>query len=184
MNDFFEQTGMMAIGTRMRMLSERITKESEQIFALYNIDIKPKWYPVVFSLLTEETKTVTTLAQEIGHSHVSVIKILKEMSNAGMLVEKKDKHDKRKTNITLSTYRKECIKGLKSQHLDTTIAMQHDLWLALDEFETLNKEWIEQRDIDILENPKEYIIDQGGAILIALYNNEPIGVCALVNLED
>jgi|GEM_PF-5814300 len=57
----------MAIGTRLRMLSERVTKESEKIFELYDVDIKSKWYPVIYTLFdTEESKTVTQIANEIG----------------------------------------------------------------------------------------------------------------------
>lgn len=236
MEDFFDKTGVMAIGTRLRMLSERVTKESEKIFALYNVDIKPKWYPVFFSLLQDEKpKTVTSIANEIGHSHVSVVKLVKEISKAGLLIEQKDEFDGRKTNIFLSSKGKEVAKGLEEQHKDTTIAIEkmlsntkHNLWLAIDEFEELldeqstyprvlkeqriressnvrvvefeekyqkcfeklNKQWIkeffviEEKDKYSLENPKETIINKGGVILVALYDDKPIGVCSLIKLEN
>jgi len=236
MANIFDRTGVMAIGTRLRMLSERVTSEAERIYDLYDVDIKMKWYPVVFSLLEDkEVKTVTQIANEIGHSHVSVVKIVKEMSKAGFLIEQKDEFDKRKTNIRLSELGKEKVKNLKYQHQDVTVAIEkmldnttHNLWLAIDEFEKLldekstyprvleekrnrevlnisiveyedkyaqtferlNKEWIEkyfkleEKDILSLEHPKEYILDKGGKIFIALYENKPAGVCALLKSED
>lgn len=236
MEKFFDKTGVMAIGTRLRMLSERVTKESEKIFNLYHVDIKPKWYPIVFTLLQDdEPKTVTSIASEIGHSHVSVVKIVKEMSKAGFLIETKDKFDGRKTNISLSEKGKEILAELDNQHRDTTLAIEkmltdttHNLWLAIDEFETrlnekstyprvleekrqreakkvkivnfenkylevfkkLNKEWItkyfklEDKDMKSLENPKETILKKGGKILIALYEDKPVGVCALMISEN
>jgi DNA-binding MarR family transcriptional regulator/GNAT superfamily N-acetyltransferase len=57
-------------------------------------------------------------------------------------------------------------------------------------FRTLNVEWIstyfkmEEADYKALDNPKEYILDKGGKIFVALYNNEPVGVCALIKMND
>ena len=54
-------------------------------------------------------------------------------------------------------------------------------------FRELNKEWIDQyfvmeeSDYASLDHP-EQIIDNGGFILVALYDGEPAGVCALVKL--
>ena len=57
-------------------------------------------------------------------------------------------------------------------------------------FAALNKEWIstyfkmEDADYRILDHPEEYILGNGGSIMVALYNNEPVGVCALVKMND
>ena len=56
-------------------------------------------------------------------------------------------------------------------------------------FRTLNEEWItayfrmEEADYKALDHPKEYILDKGGAILVALYKDEPVGVCALCKMD-
>lgn len=57
-------------------------------------------------------------------------------------------------------------------------------------FKALNIEWIqkyfkvEAEDLKSLDHPKSYILDKGGAILIALYAGEAVGVCALVSMDD
>ncbi|MNX94591.1 Acetyltransferase (GNAT) family protein [compost metagenome] len=57
-------------------------------------------------------------------------------------------------------------------------------------FKSLNEEWIsnffemEEADYKALDNPREYILDKGGKILVALYDNEPLGVCALIKMDD
>ncbi len=54
-------------------------------------------------------------------------------------------------------------------------------------FKELNEEWIsryfvlEEADYQSLGNPKEYILDKGGFILMARYNHEIVGTCALIN---
>jgi ribosomal protein S18 acetylase RimI-like enzyme len=58
-------------------------------------------------------------------------------------------------------------------------------------FHDLNLAWIsevyvvEDEDRAVLSDPEKYIIHNGGAILFALYNGEPIGTCALrrMNME-
>lgn len=57
-------------------------------------------------------------------------------------------------------------------------------------FRRLNLEWItlhwELEDADrlYLDHPVERIIEPGGAVLIALYEGEPVGTVALIPLED
>ena len=57
-------------------------------------------------------------------------------------------------------------------------------------FRDLNVEWIstyfkmEASDFKALENADSYILQNGGYILVALLNNEPVGVCALIKMND
>ena len=57
-------------------------------------------------------------------------------------------------------------------------------------FKTINEEWIatyfqlEEEDRKLLNDPTKYIIDNGGAILIAIIQDEPVGTCALIPMDD
>lgn len=57
-------------------------------------------------------------------------------------------------------------------------------------FKALNEEWIsayfkmEQSDYNALDNPDTYILNKGGHIIVALLDNEPVGVCALIKMND
>ena len=57
-------------------------------------------------------------------------------------------------------------------------------------FYELNQEWIlkffemEPNDFKTLENPKNYILDKGGFIFVALLDKIPVGVCALLKVSD
>ena len=59
-----------------------------------------------------------------------------------------------------------------------------------DAFRRLNEAWIsryfriEEPDTRVLEAPKENILDQGGHILVAVRDGDPIGVCALLRVDD
>ncbi|MGH1365097.1 MAG: bifunctional helix-turn-helix transcriptional regulator/GNAT family N-acetyltransferase [Calditrichia bacterium] len=57
------------------------------------------------------------------------------------------------------------------------------------DFKTVNLQWLEKffvvepKDVEILSAPQS-IIDDGGAVFSATINDEPLGVCALINLGD
>jgi GNAT superfamily N-acetyltransferase len=57
-------------------------------------------------------------------------------------------------------------------------------------FQKLNEEWIktyfkiEEPDRIALENPKKYILDRGGFIYVAILDDKPVGVCALMKRDD
>ncbi len=57
-------------------------------------------------------------------------------------------------------------------------------------FKQLNQEWIERyfkmedSDHKALDHAQEYILNTGGHIFVALDGDEPVGVCALIRMDD
>jgi DNA-binding MarR family transcriptional regulator len=233
--EFFNQVGKLALGSRLRMLTERITDDAAEIYKLYDVSLQPKWFPVFYVLSQGEARTITAIARVIGHSHPSVSKIIGEMSKKGYITEKKDKSDGRTTLVTLSPKGKTITEKIAIQYTDVNNAIEemlaqtrHDLWQALEEWEflleqktllkrvqeqkkkresqhvkivdyqpkyqkafrDLNEEWItryfkmEEADYKALDNPKSYILKNGGHIVVALYRDAPVGVCALIKMDD
>ena len=43
---------------------------------------------------------------------------------------------------------------------------------------------MEEADYIAVDNPEKYILEKGGEIFVALYKNEPVGVCALLKMLD
>lgn len=233
--DFYSKTGKMAIGSRLRILTDRITADATEIYSLYGVNIRPKWFPVLFALSDYTPKTITGIAQEIRQTHPSVSKIVKEMADERLIKEITDKADKRRTVITLSAKGRKICASLKEICGDVATAIEdisrstrNDLWKAIGEWEEqlssksllqrvkearktreadnikiisyephhqpvfrrLNEQWItqhwqlEEHDIECFDNPKESILDKGGHIFVATYNDEPVGVCALCKMDD
>ncbi|WP_373998449.1 GNAT family N-acetyltransferase [Bdellovibrio bacteriovorus] len=231
----FEQLGRVALGTRVRFFGEKIADDATKIYSLYDIDMNPKWFPVFYVLSQDEERTITSIADEIGHSHASVSKIVKEMMKARLILEKTSRQDKRRTLVSLSKSGQDMARKIEAQYLDVKAAVEelsaqskNDLWKALEEWEylfaqkslfarvaeqkkkresakveivpysrkyrsaflELNEEWIrtyfkiEQADRDALGDPEGYILKRGGFIFIALLNNKPVGVCALIKRDD
>ena len=142
--NFYSKTGKMALGTRLRKLSESITDDAAKIYQLYGVDLQPRWFPVFYLLSEQAEMPITTIANEIGHSHVSVSQIVKEMIRKGFVVEKKDKGDGRKTLVSLSRKGKDQAFKIQDQYKDVTGTVEallsqtnNDLWKAMEEWEHL-----------------------------------------------
>lgn len=158
--EFFNKIGPMAIGSRLRMLSERMTKNAANIYQLYGIDLHPKWFPVFYVLAKGEEKTITNIAQEIGHSHPSISKIVREMAKKGLIEERKGKKDARKNVISLSDAGMQIKQKILPQYEDVTKAIEkmlaqssYNLWKAIEEWEYL----LSEKDlmVRIMEQKKE-----------------------------
>jgi DNA-binding MarR family transcriptional regulator len=233
--DFYSQVGKMALGSRLRRLSEQLTDDAAQVYKMYNVALQPKWFPVFYVLSQGQDKTITAIAEEIGHSHPSVSTIIREMVKQGIVTEKKDKQDGRRNMVGLSKKGRDILTNISQQYTDVNNAIEdamqqarHDLWKAIEEwefllnqksllrrvqeqkklreskdvqivdytpayqkaFQQLNEEWItryfkmEEADHKALDNPQKSIIAKGGFILVALYQGEPVGVCAMMKMND
>lgn len=225
----------MALGSRLRLLAAKVTEDASKIYDLYNVEFSPKWFPVFFILSNDGEKTITEIANEIGHSQPSVTKIIKEMTIANLVQENLKTSDKRRNVVALTEKGKILSEEMAPQWQDVDQAVEsimneatNNLWEAIEEweflleqkslfkrveeqkkqreskeveiveyeakyqsaFKSLNEEWIstyfemEDADYKALDNPKEYILDKGGKIFVALYKNEPLGVCALLKLKN
>ncbi|MEO5890826.1 MAG: helix-turn-helix domain-containing protein, partial [Ferruginibacter sp.] len=142
--NFFNEVGKVALGSRLRMPTEKITEDAARVYRLYNVDLQPKWFPVFYALSQGEQKAITTIANEIGHSHPSVSKIISEMSAKGIVTEKKDSSDGRKNVVSLSRKGKALTAEMRYQYADVEKAIgeisaqsDHDLWKAIEEWEFL-----------------------------------------------
>lgn len=231
----FGRTGKVALGSRLRLMSAQLADDAMKIYELYDVEgFSPKWFPVFFLLSKDGEKTITEIADEIGHSQPSVTIIIKEMVKAG-LVKNLKSTDKRKNKVTLTPKATALEEKINIQCGDIDVAIEqiiseatHNLWEALEEweflldqksmykrvqeqkkiresknvqiveykpkyksaFKSLNEEWIstyfemEETDYKALNNPESYILKKGGKIFVALYKNEPLGVCALIKMND
>src|ERR1700761_5453284 len=100
--NFYDKIGKMALGSRLRRLSELLTEQAGEVYALYGTELQPKWFPVFYALSAGEEKSIMQIAQEIGHSHPSVSTIVKEMIKNGVVKASAGTADGRKNFVKLT----------------------------------------------------------------------------------
>ncbi|SMC90021.1 MarR family transcriptional regulator [Pedobacter africanus] len=97
-----DESGILALSTRLQRLSEQLRKEGFELYKAHNIDFEPKWFPVIYTLHFKPLLSVVELATEIGYTHPSTISLLKELEKEKLIRSKKDKKDERKRLILLT----------------------------------------------------------------------------------
>lgn len=107
------ESGILALSTRLQRLSEQLRKDGALIYKEFGIDFEPKWFPVIFTLHHKKILSVVEIANEIGYSHPSTISLLKELEKQKMIISKKDKSDERKRLIELSPKGLDLIEKMK-----------------------------------------------------------------------
>lgn len=176
--EFYSQVGKMAIGSRLRRLSESLTEDAAKVYALYDIALDPKWFPVFYVLSQKESASITEIAQIIGHSHPSVSQIVKEMKKRKLVTTEKGSQDARVSVVRLSEAGRQLTPDIAKQYGDVIQAVegllsetQHDLWKAIAEVEFLLshesffdrvrevRKSREQRSIQIIDYSPEFYDD-------------------------
>ena len=142
--DFYNKVGKMALGSRLRRLSELLTEQAAEVYSLYEVELQPKWFPVFYVLSSGDEKSITQIAQEIGHSHPSVSTIVKEMIKHDVLKKGVNKSDGRENFVRLTDKGWAVDKRLQNQLTDVNAAVetalletQNDIWKAIEEWEYL-----------------------------------------------
>ena len=111
--NIIDQSGLLAISTRLQRLSDRIRKDGSMIYAAFEIDFESKWFPVIYTLHHRGAMGVMELADEIGYAHPSTISLLKELEKKKWVQSKKDKTDERKRMISLTRQGEHLITKMK-----------------------------------------------------------------------
>lgn len=108
-----DESGILAISTRLQRLAEQLRKDGVLIYKANNIEFEPKWFPVIYTLHFKPVLSVVEIAAEIGYTHPSTISLLKELEKEKLIRSKKDKADERKRLIMLTTRGQELIERMK-----------------------------------------------------------------------
>lgn len=145
--DFYQQVGRMAIGSRLRRLSDTVSSDAENIYQLYGVDLEPRWFPIFKTLSLHESISITGIADIIDQPHPVVSQVVKEMTKLGLVKTAKSKSDGRINLVRLSKAGKKLLPGMDEQCTDVDQAiksllseMQYDLWKAIEEAEFLFKQ--------------------------------------------
>lgn len=111
--NIIDESGILAISTRLQRLSEQLRKDGALVYKSYGIDFEPKLFPVIYTLYHKDTLSVVEIANEIGYTHPSTISLLKELEKQKLIRSKKDKIDERKRLIQLTPNGQELIEQMK-----------------------------------------------------------------------
>ncbi|CAI9686093.1 MarR family transcriptional regulator [Elizabethkingia anophelis] len=111
--DFIKTLGYKALDSRLKRISDRMSHDVRKLYKEIDIDIEPNWYLIFMLLQNRGEISIADIAESLGYSHPSVVVIVKEMSEKDYLHMQKDKDDKRKQLVSLSSKATEILPELE-----------------------------------------------------------------------
>lgn len=148
--DFLRSLGPLAVVSRLRRLSERMTQDVVTMYKDLGIDFEPRWFPVFYLLSQKSTVGVVDAAKILGISHPAVNQIAGELIKHGLVEAQKDDTDKRKRLLALSEQGKALLPTLEQIWEDVHLAARELLdETGLDIMGMINKleDTVEQRGV-------------------------------------
>ncbi len=112
MANYYEELGVLVLGSRLRRMSERMLSEIAGIYKSKGIDFEPGWFHVLY-LLNENTEmSITEISERLSMSHPSVIQVTRVMEKNEVVVAFPGKKDKRKRTLKLTTKGEKLLKQI------------------------------------------------------------------------
>ncbi|AMR40229.1 MarR family transcriptional regulator [Elizabethkingia anophelis] len=111
--DFIKTLGYKALDSRLKRISDRMSHDVRKLYKEIDIDIEPNWYLIFMLLQNGGEISIADIAESLGYSHPSVVVIVKKMSEKDYLHIQKDKDDKRKQLVSLSSKATEILPELE-----------------------------------------------------------------------
>jgi len=147
MNDFFDELSELALGSRLKRLSDRMYAEAQHVYRDFNMAIQPKWFSLLALLHKKGQVTVVEAAENLQLSQPALSQFCKQLIAEGMVEFHSDKKDSRKRIISLTPKGRVTINNLETIWQGIELAAkelceeaENDFYASLLKFEqALNK---------------------------------------------
>ena len=100
--DLIKELGALILGSRISRLVDRMNRDISRFYRALGAGFEARWFPILYLLGKQSPQTITGIANELGISHPAVIKLVSQMSRAGLVTSTRGKEDKRKRLIDLT----------------------------------------------------------------------------------
>ncbi|WP_153796319.1 MarR family winged helix-turn-helix transcriptional regulator [Foetidibacter luteolus] len=107
------QLGALAIGARMRRLTDIFSRDVAIIYKEHNLDFEARYF-VLFYLVSERDGIgIMEIADELSLTHPAVIHLAKDLEKKGYITSEKSPSDSRKRLLKLSSKGKAALPEFK-----------------------------------------------------------------------
>ena len=138
--DVIASLGYLALGSRMRRLTDMMWRDVTSIYAQRGIDFEPRWFPVYYLLSQGEARTISEIARELDYTHPAVVQIANAMQKRGLISSSVQAGDKRTRALALTKQGK---------------ALLHEIQAVWDEIRVAAEEVCAPAAADILQPVSE-----------------------------
>lgn len=158
--DLVKNLGLLALGSRLKMLAELLYRDVSRVYKSLNLDFEPRFFLVFYVLINKKEIKITDLARETGLSQPAISQATESMEKKGLVKFIKDKNDERKKIVALSRKGQLLVpvlekiwKDILSAHEDLSVSTETDIIYVIGKIEdSLKQRSLYER---ILEKSKQ-----------------------------
>jgi DNA-binding MarR family transcriptional regulator len=99
--DYIAQLGLVALGSRMRAVSDRLYATADEVYRLTGLNIQGRWLPLLRILHDRGPLTIGEIAEGVGQTHSAVSQLADKLIEQGWVGVVADPSDKRRRRLTL-----------------------------------------------------------------------------------
>lgn len=126
--DFISELGELAMATRLKRLSERLTTDVNKVYKELNYNFEAKWYLVLELLSRRKVLSIVDIADELKLTHPAIVQFVDQMLKAKLITASKDVKDGRKRLVSLSNNGKKLLVELAP--MLAILKSENEQWLA------------------------------------------------------
>ncbi len=94
--------GILALGTRLRVLSEGMMATVKAFYDEHGLDFEPRWFPVFQLVQREPGLSIAACAERLGVSHTAINALTKPLLQAGLITLATNPDDARAKQMRLT----------------------------------------------------------------------------------
>lgn len=100
--DFLDELAELALGSRLKRLSDRLMTDVSQIYKMCGHNIQPKWFTLLALLYRKKRTSVVEASEMLGLTQPAISQFVKELQANGMVIIKASEIDFRRKYVSLS----------------------------------------------------------------------------------
>lgn len=133
--EYIAQLGLVALGSRMRAISDRLYATADEVYRASGLELQGRWLPLLRILHDRGPQTVGEIAEAVGQTHSAVSQLADKLTDQGWLDVVADPADKRRRRLALTA------------HAESELRAAKPLWRAIEDLFTRH---CREQGIDLL----------------------------------
>ena len=155
-SDYFDELGEVALGSRLKRLSDRIMGDALNVYKHMGQDIQPKWFTLMSLLYEKKSVSIVQASDFLGLTQPCISQFSKELIKKGLVKACPDKNDLRRKILSLTANGKRKYKNMEPVRKAVRKAAvslceeeEQDFYQAIKQFEkALLKKSLYQRTLE------------------------------------
>lgn len=111
--DFLAQLGALALGSRLKRLSESMMADASQVYRHFGMDVQPRWFPLMALLHERDQVTVVEAAEAIRVSQPAVSQFIRQLQQAKLVRVVACEDDGRRRLLSLTRIGREAVETMQ-----------------------------------------------------------------------